>query len=170
MKPSAPSTTRVTHARNSALGLLQAENIVERSPTSVGSCHPFTFVAVRTGWQSRKTITQHESSRTSMLHARCLRHNRAQSQSAVARKHPEVESGREFPSFFTPIGSNRSVLMFGERKVGTFPCFRVQKFSAVYLRGVFSGCRSQSFVSVRIDSRAVIPKEFQNNFKVNLNN
>lgn len=39
-----------------------------------------------------------------MLHARCLRHNRAQSQSAVARKHPEVESGREFPSFFTPIG------------------------------------------------------------------
>lgn len=100
-----------------------------------------------------------------MLHVLCLRHNRAQSQSAVARKHPEVESGREFPSFPPQSVRNRSVLMFGERKVGTFPCFRVQKFSAVYYRGVFCECRSQKCRSRFAFTRAVIPKEFLKQFQ-----
>lgn len=69
-----------------------------------------------------------------MLHTRCLRHNRAQSQSAVARKHPEVESGREFPSFFTPIGSESvGVDVWGEKweHFHAFVCKNVQPFTYV---------------------------------------
>lgn len=144
MKPSAPSSTRITHAQSSALGFMQAENIVERSPAQCWRLPFIHLCCCSHRLAARKTITQHQSSRTSMQHARCLRRNRAQSQSAVARNIPKWKAEENFLPFSPQSVRNRSVLMFGERKVGTFPCFRVQKFSAVYLRGVFSGCRSQS--------------------------